>query len=112
MCVIKKQSGLQITRNMTQFVIIRHPFERLVSGYKDKIENATKLYYFKIYGKNVIRKYRPLPRGVSRRMVRQNINNNDYVYINSYIILHEIINLYLVFTLKQIKIIILSNSTY
>lgn len=47
-----------------KFVIVRHPFERILSAYRDKLENITThnktgaLFYYKKYGKKIVSKYR------------------------------------------------------
>ncbi|XP_044261610.1 carbohydrate sulfotransferase 11-like isoform X1 [Tribolium madens] len=42
----------------TTFIMVRHPFERLLSAYRNKFE-TTYTQYFRIrYGKDIIRKYR------------------------------------------------------
>ena len=45
------------------FIVVRHPFERLVSAYRDKLERThTPLprldYYYKKYGQKIVEKYR------------------------------------------------------
>ena len=39
------------------FLIVRHPYERLLSAYRDKFENKRK-YYHKHYGQFIIKNYR------------------------------------------------------
>ena len=41
-----------------RFIIVRHPFERLVSAFRDKIERSNQGYYMKKYGKEIVTKYR------------------------------------------------------
>ena len=41
-----------------KFTVVRHPFYRLVSGYRDKL-NPGKDWFRKTYGTKIIRKYRP-----------------------------------------------------
>ncbi|KAA0203113.1 hypothetical protein HAZT_HAZT005888 [Hyalella azteca] len=43
-----------------RFLVVRHPFERLVSCYRDKFENANKPYYHELHGKRMMRMYRDL----------------------------------------------------
>ena len=48
----------------TSFIVVRHPFERLVSAYRDKLERKhtdsyLKDFYYKSYGKKIVQKYRP-----------------------------------------------------
>ena len=47
------------------FMIVRHPFERLLSAYRDKLSNSTinrehgTLHFYEKYGKKIVKKYRP-----------------------------------------------------
>ena len=43
--------------NETSFIVVRHPFERLVSAYRDKLERSN-VYYYKKYGEKIVQKYR------------------------------------------------------
>lgn len=43
----------------TAFLIVRHPLERLLSGYRDKIEFALPHTYHQKLGNFIITKYRP-----------------------------------------------------
>ncbi|CAL4068496.1 unnamed protein product, partial [Meganyctiphanes norvegica] len=47
-----------VTQNTTRFMIVRHPFERLLSCYRDKFEGAKKDYYYVKYGQKMVRMYR------------------------------------------------------
>ena len=45
--------------NLTAFMIVRHPFERLVSAYRDKLERINyspqdKSYFYETYGKRIV----------------------------------------------------------
>lgn len=51
------------SQNPVSFLIVRHPYERLLSAYRDKFENKKK-YYHQNYGKFMISQYRK--RGVRR----------------------------------------------
>ncbi|KAJ8881098.1 hypothetical protein PR048_017571 [Dryococelus australis] len=44
---------------MTRFIIVRHPFERLLSAYRDKLEHRKgKMYYYERYGRQIVSLYR------------------------------------------------------
>jgi hypothetical protein len=56
---------LQAFLNTLTLLVVRHPFERLLSAYRDKLENrrigtehGTAHYYTK-YGSHIVAKYRP-----------------------------------------------------
>ena len=46
--------------NLTGFLVVRHPFERLVSAYRDKLErrNLEEPYYYVKYGNFFVKRYR------------------------------------------------------
>ncbi|XP_031780903.1 carbohydrate sulfotransferase 11-like [Nasonia vitripennis] len=50
--------------NTAKLLIVRHPFERLLSAYRDKLENSVagrehgSLHFYKRYGESIVRKYR------------------------------------------------------
>ncbi|XP_066971737.1 carbohydrate sulfotransferase 11-like [Macrobrachium rosenbergii] len=47
-----------------KFMVVRHPFERILSAYRDKLENSERDlkdrggYYYAIYGKRIVKAYR------------------------------------------------------
>lgn len=46
-------------------MVVRHPFERILSAYRDKLENSTAgrehgtVHFYEKYGKKIVAKYRP-----------------------------------------------------
>ncbi|XP_017784239.1 PREDICTED: carbohydrate sulfotransferase 11-like isoform X2 [Nicrophorus vespilloides] len=46
-------------KNSLSFLIVRHPLDRLLSGYKDKIQYALPHTYHRKLGNEIIQKYRP-----------------------------------------------------
>ena len=49
--------------NVKSFILVRHPFNRLVSAFRDKIERShekviAKDWYYKVYGKPIVSRYR------------------------------------------------------
>ncbi|XP_066144298.1 carbohydrate sulfotransferase 11-like isoform X2 [Euwallacea fornicatus] len=58
---LPKNKIKNILNEYTLFLIVRHPFERLLSAYRNKFEdNITSSRYFQTrYGKHIIKKYRP-----------------------------------------------------
>ncbi|CAL4146656.1 unnamed protein product, partial [Meganyctiphanes norvegica] len=47
-----------LSESSNRFIIVRHPFERLVSCYRDKFEFAKIGYYYRKYGEKMVRSYR------------------------------------------------------
>jgi hypothetical protein len=50
--------------DFTKFIFVRHPFERLVSAYRDKLA-GNDAFYKKAVGREIIRKYRQNPNQLS-----------------------------------------------
>ena len=50
-------SLLNQTHNLTGFIVVRHPFDRLVSAYRDKLERDNS-WYHPHFGKHFVQKYR------------------------------------------------------
>ena len=46
-----------VPHNMTGFIVVRHPFERLVSTYRDKVESYSRSF-FESLARRVVEKYR------------------------------------------------------
>ena len=50
-------SRTSMRKLLTSFMITRHPFERLVSAYRDKLERKNR-YYFKLHGRKIVKMFR------------------------------------------------------
>ena len=50
-------TGTKRSQNITTFMVVRHPFERLVSAYRDKLERMD-MYYYQTYGKKIVYRFR------------------------------------------------------
>lgn len=59
-----------------RLLIVRHPFERLLSAYRDKLENSVTgrehgtLHFYRKYGAKIVRKYRSKSRESKRERER------------------------------------------
>ncbi|XP_063607251.1 carbohydrate sulfotransferase 12-like [Penaeus indicus] len=62
---ISNLAGPAVARRTTKFMIVRHPFERLLSCFRDKFEYGKKSYYYKRYGEKMVRRYREFPKYIS-----------------------------------------------
>jgi hypothetical protein len=50
---------LQALSEMTRFIIVRHPFERILSAYRDKLEHRKdREFYYIRYGKEIVKSQR------------------------------------------------------
>ncbi|XP_076029930.1 uncharacterized protein LOC143018454 isoform X3 [Oratosquilla oratoria] len=79
---ISNLAGPMMTEGTTRFIVVRHPFERLVSCYRDKFEDAKKDFYYRRYGETMVRRFRTLPSSISTsqgrtllRQVKDYVNN-------------------------------------
>ncbi|XP_058799283.1 carbohydrate sulfotransferase 11-like [Phymastichus coffea] len=60
----------EILKKTAKLMIVRHPFERLLSAYRDKLENSVagrehgSLHFYKRYGEAIVRKYRDKTRAM------------------------------------------------
>ena len=74
------------TQNPVTFIIVRHPYERLLSAYRDKFENKKK-YYYHNYGKFMISQFRH--RGIRRfgkefyQITKNDKRNYKIPYLNA-----------------------------
>jgi len=63
------EDSLKLLESSLKLLVVRHPFERLVSAYKDKLSNSSvghedgTFYYYEMYGAKIVKKFRkePLP---------------------------------------------------
>ncbi|XP_068206933.1 carbohydrate sulfotransferase 12-like isoform X2 [Palaemon carinicauda] len=62
---ISNFAGPALTRSMIRFMVVRHPFERLLSCYRDKFEYAKKSFYYTRYGDKMVRTYRKFPEHIT-----------------------------------------------
>ena len=49
----------RLPQNLIGFMVVRHPFERLVSAYRDKLERMN-LFYYEKYGKKIVYRFRDM----------------------------------------------------
>lgn len=66
---------LQALRATKKLLVVRHPFERLLSAYRDKLENSVAgrehgtLHFYRKYGGKIVEKYR----GKSRQSIDRDV---------------------------------------
>lgn len=59
-----KQSNNKVMQGTFRFMVVRHPFERILSAYRDKLEDLSRDleardgYYYTRYGKAIVSEYR------------------------------------------------------
>jgi len=59
-----RQSNNKIMKDTFRFLVVRHPFERILSAYRDKLEDlnrdleARDGFYHTMYGKHIVAEYR------------------------------------------------------
>lgn len=70
--------AVQAVPHTTKFMIVRHPLERLVSAYRDKLENLNigqehgVQHFYEAYGKKIVRKYRKVGANHTRVVLDSN----------------------------------------
>jgi chondroitin 4-sulfotransferase 11 len=52
--------------NSISFLVVREPFERIISAYRNKFEHGKNTYY-KLLGDQIVKKFRPLTTNRVRR---------------------------------------------
>ncbi|KAI4490147.1 hypothetical protein M0804_004329 [Polistes exclamans] len=58
-CDLNINKTLKKLQSTKKFLIVRHPFERLLSAYRDKLEHINgREYYYKRFGRHITHKYR------------------------------------------------------
>lgn len=50
----------EVLENSISFLVVREPFERLLSAYRNKMEDGKNTYY-KLLGDQIVRKFRTTP---------------------------------------------------
>ena len=58
----------QQLNNYTKFMFVRHPIERVISAYRDKLETEADTYFVRHYGKQIVLKYGKGKHGMIRRL--------------------------------------------
>ncbi|RXG51735.1 Carbohydrate sulfotransferase 11 [Armadillidium vulgare] len=53
---VKENDIKNETKYTVKFMLVRHPFERLISAYRDKFENATQKYFYQLYGESMVKR--------------------------------------------------------
>merc|ERR1711971_1382315 len=59
-----KQDSNKVMQDTFRFMVVRHPFERILSAYRDKLEDlerdidARDGFYYTMYGKHIVAEYR------------------------------------------------------
>jgi len=59
-----KQSRNTVLKDNYKFMVVRHPFERILSAYRDKLEDLSRDmearggYYYSMFGRHIVKEYR------------------------------------------------------
>jgi len=59
-----RQSNNKVMQDTFRFMVVRHPFERILSAYRDKLEDLSRDleardgHYYTMYGKHIVAEYR------------------------------------------------------
>uniref|UniRef100_T1HA88 Carbohydrate sulfotransferase n=1 Tax=Rhodnius prolixus TaxID=13249 RepID=T1HA88_RHOPR len=63
--IIDFEVAQEVLEKCTKLIVVRHPFERILSAYRDKLENINTGWehgtghFYRKYGAKIVRKYRP-----------------------------------------------------
>ena len=58
-----------VFQSTVSFVVVRHPFERLVSAYIDKLEHGHNLREYENLGEIMVMQYRKIPKNIKQAQV-------------------------------------------
>lgn len=74
---------LQALLNSLKFIIVRHPFERILSAYRDKLENVAvrgidgTRHFYQSFGAKIVAKYRPGGNNTNSRTI---LKHGQYIW--------------------------------
>ncbi|XP_042877396.1 carbohydrate sulfotransferase 9-like isoform X2 [Penaeus japonicus] len=66
---ISRHTEYEMSRDTTKFFAVRHPLDRLVSAYRDKYQNANKVWYYINFGQEMVRMFRTFPKHLTKAEV-------------------------------------------
>lgn len=61
--------------NSIAFLVVREPFERLLSAYRNKMEDGKNTYY-KLLGDQIVKKFRTIPITKTVRLIKTQYSEN------------------------------------
>lgn len=74
---------MQAFQNTLKLIVVRHPFERILSAYRDKLENSQigrehgTLHFYNTYGQPIVSRYR---QGGNKTNIRDILKPNQYYW--------------------------------